>query len=129
MPADVKIPTPFLPTEDKKTKELYGKAIDAYVTEQNKTQEMRDAERRQKWIEVQDFNEKTICYYSTHAFNLRCSEKQDAKDRRWNINTFRKRYHKLKNKLIDEMRLEGLVNFGRELTEYMENTHQSIYSE
>ncbi|KAK0107681.1 hypothetical protein ONS96_003482 [Cadophora gregata f. sp. sojae] len=126
LPSDVKIPTPFLPTDDRKTKELYWAAIAAYVAEEDKTPEQKDQELRQKWTDVQEFNEMAVCYYSTHAFNLRCSNKKDAKERRWKPNAFRKRYHKLKNKLIDEMRVEGLVNFGRELTAYLNETGMII---
>ncbi|KAH7397818.1 hypothetical protein BKA64DRAFT_48826 [Cadophora sp. MPI-SDFR-AT-0126] len=126
LPSDVKIPTLFLPTGDRKTKDLYRAAIAAFIAEEAKTPEQKEHELKQKWTDVQEFNEKTLCYYSTHAFNLRCSNKQDAKERRWKPNTFRKKYHKLKNKLIDEMRVEGLVNFGRELTVYLNETGMSI---
>lgn len=126
LPSDVQIPTPFLPTQDRATKDLYWKAIAAYVAEEAKSPEQKKAEVRQKWTDVQDFNEKTLCYYSTHAFNLRCSDKKDAKQRRWSPNKFRKRYHKLKNKLINEMGTEGLVNFGRELTAYLNETGLAI---
>ncbi|KAL5318614.1 hypothetical protein ACEPPN_013678 [Leptodophora sp. 'Broadleaf-Isolate-01'] len=122
LPSDVTIPTPFLPTSDQKTKDLYWTAIAAYLAEESKPAPQKEQELKQKWTDVQDFNEKTLCYYSTHAFNLRCSNKQDAKERRWKPNQFRKSYHKLKNKLIDEMRVEGLVNFGRELTVYLNET-------
>ncbi|KAG4430860.1 hypothetical protein IFR05_013661 [Cadophora sp. M221] len=122
LPSDVTIPTPFLPTQDRNTKDLYWAAIAAYLAEESKPESQKEQELKQKWTDVQDFNEKTICYYSAHAFNLRCSNKQDAKERRWKPNQFRKRYHNLKNQLIDEMRVEGMVNFGKELTVYLNET-------
>ena len=126
LPSDVKIPTPFLPTDDRRTKDLYWAAIAAYLAEVAKPPEQKDHELKQKWTDVQNFNEKTLCYYSTHAFNFRCANKQDAKERRLKPNNFRKKYHKLKNKLINEMRVEGLVNFGRELTAYLNETGMVI---
>ncbi|KAI9054484.1 hypothetical protein LZ554_001642 [Drepanopeziza brunnea f. sp. 'monogermtubi'] len=126
LPPDVEIPTPFLPTDNEKVKELYFKALAAYFEDRDKPEKNKTAELSQKWQDVNDFNEKAICYYSTHAFNLRCAKKDDAKARRWQIIKFRHRYHKLKNKLIDEMRVEGLVNFGRELADYLQVTGQTF---
>ncbi|CAL3962595.1 hypothetical protein PZA11_000289 [Diplocarpon coronariae] len=126
LPSDVKIPRPFLPTKDKKVKDLYVESLAAYVTENEKTQEQKSKELSQKWVDVKNFNDKTLCYYSTSSFHLRCSNKQDEIERRFRIIKFRNKYHRIKNKLIDEMRVEGLVNLGRDLTEYMEKTGQTI---
>ncbi|KAK2627895.1 hypothetical protein QTJ16_002541 [Diplocarpon rosae] len=126
LPSDIKIPRPFLPTKDKKVKDLYWKSLAAYLSEKGKTQEQKSKELSQKWADVKDFNDKTLCYYSTSSIHLRCANKQDEMERRFNIIKFRNKYHRITNKLIDEMRVEGLVNLGRELMEYMKKTGQTV---
>lgn len=117
------IPEPLLPTQDSTTQALYNLAIAQNEVHQrlNGTQFQNSMDKKLK--DAKRFSVLVICMYgSLH----RCPSVGVSASLFWGATKYVNEAKAVRERLIEDMRIEGLINLGRKLQAFMASSGEHM---